>query len=416
MGRSAAGQPRVVILGGGFAGLAAARALKGAPCRVTLVDRQNHHCFQPLLYQAATAALTANDVAWPIREILGRQADLDILMDEVQGLDPEARQVRLSGGTLDYDRLIIATGASHDYFGHDEWAAHAPGLKTINDAIHIRSRLLRAFERAEASRDEAERAALTTFVVVGGGPTGVEMAGAISDLARGALSRDFRHVAPEKARVILAEAAPRILGGFPEPLSRYAARALERRGVEVRLDAAVKSVKAGEIQIGEDTLRVGAVVWAAGVRASPAADWLGIEGDKAGRIAVGPDLALPGRPEIFIIGDLASACDARGQRPPGLAPAAKQMGDHVGARLKAEFSGRPKPSSFVYRHQGDLATIGRRAAIVRRGGWSITGYPAWAFWSLAHIYFLVGARNRLAVAATWAWNYLTFTRRARLIT
>ncbi|HMP61931.1 MAG TPA: FAD-dependent oxidoreductase, partial [Phenylobacterium sp.] len=234
-----------MILGGGFAGLAAARALKGAPCRVTLVDRQNHHCFQPLLYQAATAALTANDVAWPIREILGRQANLDILMDEVQGLDPEARQV-----------------------------AHAPGLKPINDAIPIRSRLLRAFERAEASRDEAERAALTTFVVVGGGPTGVEMAGAISDLARGALSRDFRHVAPEKARVILAEAAPRILGGFPEPLGRYAARALERRGVEVRLDAAVKSVKAGEIQIGEDNLRVGAVVWAAGVRASPAADWL----------------------------------------------------------------------------------------------------------------------------------------------
>lgn len=409
-------EPKVVILGGGFGGLAAARALAGAPCRVILVDRQNHHCFQPLLYQVATAALTINDVAWPIRELLSGQANAQVLMAEVQSIDAAAKSVRLSSGDLSFDHLIVATGSSHAYFGHDEWKAHAPGLKTVRDAVEIRSQLLRAFEKAEASDDPDERRALTTFVVVGGGPTGVEMAGAISDLARGALPRDFRNVAPEQTRVILAEAAPRILGGFPEDLSRYAARALEARGVEVRTDQPVKAIEAGAIQVGEETIQAGAIIWAAGVQASPAARWLGVESDKAGRIGVGADLRLPGHPNVAVIGDLAAVTDAKGATPPGLAPAAKQMGEHVGRALAAEFQGRPGPGDFVYRHQGDLATIGRKAAIVRRGDWSITGYPAWAFWSLVHIYFLVGARNRLAVALTWAWNYVTFTRRARLIT
>ncbi|MEW6020027.1 MAG: NAD(P)/FAD-dependent oxidoreductase [Pseudomonadota bacterium] len=408
--------PHVVILGGGFAGLEAARALAHAPCRVTLIDRRNHHCFQPLLYQVATAALTPPDIAWPIRTLLRRQPNLSVRMDEVIGVDPAAREVCLRTGKVGYDRLVVATGSTHAYFGHDAWAELAPGLKTIKDAVAIRSRLLSAFERAEATDDPVARRALTTFVVVGGGPTGVEMAGAIADLARDALPEDFRTVAAREARVILVEAAPRILGGFPEGLARYATRALAERGVEVRTNAPVQAITPRAICFGDEEIEVGLVVWAAGVTASPAAAWLGVEADKGGRIAVGPDLQLRAWPEIFIVGDLAAVTDAAGVQPPGLAPAAKQMGAHAGRTIAAELSGAPAPRRFRYRHQGDLATIGRRDAIVRRGRWSITGYPAWVFWSLVHVYFLIGARNRIAVAFTWAWNYVTFTRRARLIT
>jgi NADH dehydrogenase len=406
----------VVIIGGGFGGLSAAKALADAPVDVTLIDRQNHHTFQPLLYQVATAALTPADIAWPIRGVLGPQRNAMVLMAEVDGVDLKTRRVHTPGGEFPYDFLVVATGAMHAYFGHDEWAPFAPGLKRIEDATTIRRRILLAFEKAELPHGAAERDALTTFVVVGGGPTGVEMAGAIADIARNALPPDFRNVDPAKARVLLIEAGPRILPSFPERLSAYAGKALAHMGVEVRTGEAVTGIDAGGVQLGETRIPAGAVIWAAGVQASPAAAWLGAEHDRAGRVIVSPDLALPGHPEVFVIGDVAAVTDANGRAVPGLAPAAKQMGAYVGRRIAARVAGRDDGKPFRYRHEGDLATVGRKAAIVRLDTFTLTGFPGWLFWGLVHVYFLIGLRNRIAVAFSWLWDYVTFGKRSRLIT
>ena len=409
-------RPRVVILGGGFGGLEAAKALTRAPVEVTLIDRHNHHCFQPLLYQVATAALTPADIAWPIRGILGRYPNIRVLMAEVEAIDLDGGTVRASGVGFPYDYLVVATGATHAYFGHEAWSRDAPGLKRIEDATDIRRRILLAFERAELSDDPAERARLTTFVVIGAGPTGVEMAGAIADIARQALPPDFRNVDPAKARVLLVEAGPRILPSFAEGLSRYAARALDRMGVEVLTGTRVTDVGPDAVMTDRGTLAAGAMIWAAGVAASPAAAWLGAVADRAGRVTVEPDLSLPGRPNVFVIGDTAAVRDAAGRPVPGVAPAAKQMGAYAGRLIAARVRGRPAPKPFAYRHQGDLATIGRKAAIVQLGRLQLTGFLGWVFWSVVHVYFLIGLRNRIAVAFSWAWDYVTFGRRSRLIT
>ncbi|HEU0066974.1 MAG TPA: NAD(P)/FAD-dependent oxidoreductase [Sphingomonas sp.] len=409
-------QTRIVIIGGGFAGLEAAKALARAPVEVTLIDRQNHHCFQPLLYQVATATLSPADIAWPIRGILSGQRNARVLMASVEGIDTEHRLVRTNAGDFDYDQLVVGTGATHAYFGHEEWAPHAPGLKRIEDATEIRRRILLAFERAELATDPSERDVLTTFVVVGGGPTGVEMAGAIADMARDALPRDFRNVDPDQAHVLLVEAGPRLLAAFPEHLSDYAKTALERRGVEVLTGQAVTDIGRGRVVIGEREIRAGAIVWAAGVAASAAADWLGADRDRAGRVKVGPNLTVPGRPEILVVGDTAAVVDEAGKPVPGIAPAAKQMGRYAAGVIAARVAGRAPPGPFRYRHQGDLATIGRKAAVVQLRRLTLKGFAAWAFWGLAHVYFLIGPRNRIAVAFSWAWDYVTFGRRARLIT
>ncbi|HKR90506.1 MAG TPA: NAD(P)/FAD-dependent oxidoreductase [Phenylobacterium sp.] len=411
-----ASRARVVILGGGFAGLEAAKALAAAPVEVTLIDRQNHHLFQPLLYQVATAALAPADVAWPIRGVLSDQRNARVLMAEAGGIDLAARRVRTTAGEFAYDFLVVATGATHAYFGHDDWAAFAPGLKRIEDATAIRRRILMAFERAELEDEAAARQALTTFVVVGGGPTGVEMAGAIADIARHALPPDFRRVDPAAARVLLIEAGPRILPAFPEALSAYAQRALTRMGVEVRTGTAVTGVDAAGVLLGGERVAAGAVVWAAGVQASPAGSWLGAAHDRAGRVEVGPDLTVPGHPEVFVVGDTAAAKTEAGRPIPGLAPAAKQMGRFAGETIAARVGGRSAPVRFRYRHQGDLATIGRKAAIVSFGRLTLTGFLGWAFWSVVHVYFLIGLRNRIAVALSWLWDYVTFGRKSRLIT
>jgi NADH dehydrogenase len=409
-------RPRVVILGGGFGGLTAARGLAHADADVILIDRQNHHTFQPLLYQVATAALTPADIAWPIRGILRDQANTQVLLAEAVGVDLAKRRVRTTGGEFGYDFLVIATGATHAYFGHDDWAKDAPGLKQIEDATAIRRRILTAFERAELSPDPAVRQALTTFVVVGGGPTGVEMAGAIAEVARHALPPDFRNVDPAKSRIVLVEAGPRVLATFPERLSAYAGASLKKMGVEVKSGAPVSDIDAAGVTVDGTRIPAGAVIWAAGVKASPAAQWLGAEADKHGRATVGPDLTLPGHPEVFVIGDTAAVAGPDGHPVPGLASAAKQMGDYAARAILARLDGRAAPGPFRYRHEGDLAAIGRRVAIVKLGRLTLTGFPGWAFWSLAHIYFLIGLRNRIAVAFSWLWDYLTFGRRSRLIT
>jgi NADH dehydrogenase len=407
---------KVVIAGAGFAGLETAKGLAGAPVELTVVDRDNHQCFQPLLYQVATATLTPADVAWPIRAILGPQKNTRVLMAEAVGVDLEGRRLVTKAGDLPYDVLVVATGATHGYFGHEAWAAFAPGLKRIEDATDIRRRLLIAFERAELAASEAERDALTTFVIVGAGPTGVELAGAIADMARQGLAPDFRNVDPRRSRVILMEGGPRILPTLPERLSALADRALQRRGVEVRTGAMVTDIDAQGVAVGDTRIRAGAVIWAAGVAASPAAAWLGAEHDRAGRVKTEADLTLPGHPEVFMIGDVAFARQPNGQPTPGLAPAAKQMGRYVAGVIRARAEGRPTPSPFRYRHEGDLATVGRKFAIVKLGGFELTGFLGWLVWGAAHIYFLIGVRNRLAVAFNWVWEYLTFGRRSRLIT
>lgn len=407
---------RVVVVGAGFGGMEVARGLAGAHVELTVLDRQNHQCFQPLLYQVATATLTPADIAWPIRTLLRGQTNARVLMAEVHGVDLQGRQVLTTAGAYPYDVLVLATGATHAYFGREDWALYAPGLKRIEDATEIRRRLLTAFERAEWADSDTERAALTTFVVVGGGPTGVEMAGAIIDMARRALAPDFRKVDPGKARVVLVEAGPRILPTFPPDLSAYARRALEARGVEVQVGAKVTDIDAQGVTIAGARITAGAVVWAAGVAASPAADWLAAQRDRSGRVQVTPQLTAPGHPDVFVIGDAAAVLGPGGNPVPGIAPAAKQMGDYVAGRIRNMAAGRPAGAPFRYRHQGDLATIGRNSAIVKLRRIQLTGWPGWLVWGLAHIYFLIGARNRLAVAFSWAWDYLTLGRRARLIT
>ncbi|MDF0487825.1 NAD(P)/FAD-dependent oxidoreductase [Sphingomonas sp. H39-1-10] len=407
---------RVLIVGGGFGGIEAAKTLARSPVEIVLIDRQNHHCFQPLLYQVATATLSPADIAWPIRSILSGQRNLTVLMADVNGVDIRRCLVRTSGGDFSYDQLVIATGATHAYFGHENWAPHAPGLKRIEDATEIRRRILLAFERAELAPDPAARQALCTFVVIGGGPTGVEMAGAIADMAREALPRDFRNIDPARSRVLLVEAGPRVLAAFPEDLSAYAQRALERRGVEVETGTPVTDIGPDYVVVGDRRIAVGAAIWAAGVAASAAADWLGAEKDRAGRAKVEPDLTVPGCPEIFVIGDTAAVSSPSGKPVPGIAPAAKQMGQYVGKAIAARAAGAPALGAFEYRHQGDLATIGRKAAVVKLSRLTLKGFLGWAFWGVAHVYFLIGLRNRIAVGFSWLWDYLTFGRRARLIT
>lgn len=408
---------RVVILGAGFGGMEAARALRQAPVEVTLVDRHNHHLFQPLLYQVATAALSPGDIAWPIRAIFRRQPNVTVLMAEVSGIDTAARQVRTQDGLrLPYDALVVATGATHSYFGHDEWAGVAPGLKTLDDATALRRRLLVAFEQAELTMDATERQRLLTFIVIGAGPTGVELAGAMAELARDAMSREFRRIRPEMARIILLEAGERVLSTFPEDLGETARRSLEAKGVQVLTGRKVTLCDEAGVTCGEDRFPASTVVWAAGFVASPAAQWLGVQPGRAGRLEVGPDLSLPGLPEVFAVGDLVQAKDAEGKPVPGTAPAAKQMGRHVGRLLAARAAGRTAPGAFRYHHQGELATIGRRSAVVALGRFRLTGLIGWWFWGIAHVYFLVGFRSRVVVSFEWLWSYLTFQRGARLIT
>lgn len=406
---------RVVIVGAGFGGLAAAKTLGNTPVDVTVVDRRNYHLFQPLLYQVATAGLSPADIAWPIRGILRDRKNILMLMDEVTGVDLDARQVICTEHRLPYDFLILATGARHAYFGHDEWESHAPGLKQIEDATSIRHRVLLAFERAEMATDPAEQERLLTFVVVGAGPTGVEMAGALAELAHRALARDFRRINPRRARILLVEAGPRVLAAFPEELSQYSCLVLEKLGVEVRLGQPVTACDEHGVEVGNQRTAAGTVIWAAGVRASSAARWLDADADRAGRVKVEPDLSVPGRPEIFVIGDTALVLDDSGRPLPGLAPVAKQQGRHVAELILARLEGRPT-RPFRYRHRGNLATIGRNAAVIDFGRIRLKGLLAWWVWGIAHLYFLIGVRAPTLVALQWLWSYLTFGKGARLIT
>ena len=411
-----AARPRVVIVGAGFGGLSAAKALARAPVDVTIIDRRNYHLFQPLLYQVATAGLSPADIAWPIRSIVRNQRNAEVVLANVDAVDADRRIVHADGREIAYDHLILATGARHHYFGHQGWEAHAPGLKKIDDATDIRRRILIAFERAESEADAGERARLLTFVIVGGGPTGVELAGAIAELARRALARDFRHIDPRAARVVLVEAGPRVLPAFPESLSDFAVRSLERLGVDVQVGAEVSDCDAGGVRVGETPLPAATVLWAAGVFASRAAKWLGAPHDRAGRVEVAPDLSVPGHPDIFVIGDTASVKDANGNPVPGIAPAAKQQGRYVAGVIAARAAGKPPPPRFRYRHMGNLATIGRTSAVIDFGFARMKGWLAWWIWGVAHIYFLIGMRSRLIVTIQWLWAYMRFERGARLIT
>jgi NADH dehydrogenase len=409
-------RPRVVIIGAGFGGFEAAKSLRHEAVDVIIIDRQNHHCFQPLLYQVATAALSPADVAWPIRHMLRRQANTTVLMGEVRAIDAGKQLVFTEVSNIHYDYLVVATGAMHSYFGHDEWAAVAPGLKGIDDATRTRRKILMAFEQAETSESEEERKRLLTFAIVGGGPTGVEMAGALAEVARETLPPDFRRIDPRSARILLIEAGPRILPAFPERLSVYAHKVLTRMGVEVLVSTLVTKCDAMGVEAGGRFINAGTIVWAAGVVASPAAAWLGAASDKAGRVVVKPDLSVPGLPNVFVIGDTAAVSSGSNQTVPGLAAAAKQMGQYVGNAIAARACGKPFVGPFHYHHQGDLATIGWRTAVVNLKHIRLTGMPGWLFWSIAHIYFLIGLRSRFIVAFSWAWQYLTYHRGARLIT
>ena len=410
------GLPHVVIVGGGFGGAAAARGLKATACRVTVVDRHNHHLFQPLLYQVATAGLSPSDIATPIRSLFRQQANVRVRLADVDGVRPRVKEITFGDDRLSYDYLVLATGAQHSYFGRDDWAASAPGLKTIGHATEIRRRLLTAFERAEALDDATERGAWTTFVIVGGGPTGVELAGAIAELARHGLKNEFRSIDPAAALVILIQSAPRLLPSFAESLSDDAEAALRALGVDVRLGAKVEHVDGFGVTVGGERLATRTVLWAAGVAASPAGQWLGAKTDAAGRIAVDPDLSVPSHRDIFAIGDLAACTAWNGKPVPGLAPAAKQAGAYVAEVIGRRVAGRSAPKPFRYRHAGSLATIGRRAAVVEFGPLRFRGAVAWWIWGLAHIVFLVGGRNRAMVALQWLWAYLTYGRGTRLIT
>jgi len=411
-------RPRVVIVGAGFGGLVAARALRKVAAKVTVIDRRNYHLFQPLLYQVATAGLSPADIASPIRGILRDQANAEVLMARVTGVDRARREVMIDGSErrIPYDYLIIAAGARHAYFGHDEWEDVAPGLKKIDDATAIRHRILVAFEKAETTADPEERRRLLTFVIVGGGPTGVEMAGAIAELAKMTLVKDFRTIDPASARVILVEGGPRVLLAFPEDLSAKARHSLEKLGVEVLTNTPVELCDAGGVVSAGMRIEARTILWAAGVQAAPAAKWLQADKDRAGRVKVNPDLTVPGEPDIFVIGDNATVVQANGQPVPGVAPAAKQMGQHVARVIAGRIAGKPVATPFRYRNYGNFATIGRHAAVADFGWLKLSGYPAWLLWGAAHIYFLIGFRNRLAVMLDWLWAYVTFQRGVRLIT
>ena len=415
MAQEVATLPHVVIVGGGFGGLYAARALAGRPVRVTLLDRRNHHLFQPLLYQVATAALNPSDIAMPLRSILRKARNITVLLAEVDKVDLANRRVMLDRGETGYDALVLAAGAGHSYFGHDEWETLAPGLKALEDALEIRRRILLAYEAAEREDDGAERGALLTFVVIGGGPTGVELAGALGEISRQTIARDFRLIDPTKARVLLLEGGPRILSLFPESLSRHAEEALRRIGVEVRTNAIVTRVTADAVWLGGEQIRARTVLWAAGVAAAPLARTLNAPLDRAGRVLVEPDLSIPGHPEAFVIGDMCAFVHQTGQPLPGVAPVAIQQGraaaDNVLRRLSGQAT-RP----FRYHDKGSMATIGRAAAVAVMGPLRLSGLPAWLAWLLVHIMFLIGFRNRFLVLFQWAWAYITWQRGARLIT
>ncbi len=407
----------VVVVGGGFGGLQLVNDLKGAPVQVTLIDRRNHHLFQPLLYQVATTVLATSEIAWPIRRLYRDRQEVTTLLGEVAGVDTTAKQVTLAHGqSIPYDTLVLATGATHAYFGHDEWAAVAPGLKTLEDATTIRRRVLIAFEQAEVEEDLARRNALLTFTIIGAGPTGVELAGIIAEMAHRTLPGEFRRIDTRLARVVLVEAGPRILPAFSEELSAYASRELEKLGVEVLTGTPVTNCTDQGVTIGESFVPSRTLVWAAGVQASPAAKWVGADADRAGRIKVGPDLTAPGHPDIFVIGDTASVIQEDGKPVPGIAPAAKQQGAYVAQVIRGRLTGSPAPGPFRYRHQGSLATIGKRAAIIDFGRIKLKGSLAWWIWGVAHIYFLIGTRSRFAVAWSWLWTYLSGQHSARLIT
>jgi NADH:ubiquinone reductase (H+-translocating) len=407
----------VVVVGAGFGGLETVHRLAAAPVRITIVDRRNHHLFQPLLYQVATASLAPSEIAWPIRHLLRNRREVTTLLASVEAIDKDARLVRLDDGSmLAYDTLVLATGARHAYFGHDDWEPSAPGLKTLEDATTIRGRILIAFERAEQEGDETKQTALMTFVVVGGGPTGVELAGAIAELARATLPADFRNIDTGKARIVLIEAGPRVLPAFRSDLSAYAQRSLERLGVEVELGQAVTECTAEGVVYGGKTLAAATIIWAAGVQASPAAQWLDAPADRAGRLKVEPDLTVPDHPEIFAIGDAATVARSDGRPVPGIAPAAKQEGAYVAKVIRARLAGETAPPPFRYKHAGDLATIGKRRAVIDFGWIKLRGAIAWWLWGFAHIYFLIGVRNRLSVALNWLWIYARDQRSARLIT
>jgi NADH:ubiquinone reductase (H+-translocating) len=407
---------RVVVVGAGFGGLEATYRLAGAPVSITLVDRRNHHLFQPLLYQVATASLATSEIAWPIRYLLRDRPDVTTLFATVTGIDTKDKRVLLDDGdALPYDTLVLATGARHAYFGHDEWEPFAPGLKTLEDATTLRRRILVAFERAERETDPQRRAALLTFVIVGAGPTGVELAGTIAELAQDTLPPDFRNIDTHKARVILIEAGPRVLAGFADELSAYAQRSLESIGVEVVLGQAVTDCSADGVVYGGKTLQAKTLIWAAGVRASPAAEWLGASADRAGRLQVQSDLTVPGHPDIFAIGDTVVIAGPDGKPVPGIAPAAKQQGRYVAEAIKARLRGA-KLAPFRYQHAGSLAQIGKRKAVIDFGRFKLRGALAWWIWGIAHIYFLIGLRHRLSVSLSWLWIYTRDQRAARLIT
>src|SRR6266545_434949 len=407
-------RPRVVIIGAGFGGLSAAKQLAQGPFDVTIVDRHNYHLFQPLLYQVATAALSPGDIASPIRGILRRQNNANVILAKVSGVDAARKEVVAEGRRIPFDYLVVATGAEHAYFGHD-WSTYAPGLKTIDDATYLRRRILLAFERAENEPAPDERRRLLNFVVVGGGPTGVEMAGAIAELAKRALAADFRSIDPRCARIILIEAGPRLLATFDPALSEAARRSLQQLGVEVRLGTGVTDCDCSGVSLDGERLQTRTIIWAAGVKASPVAEWLAVDSDRAGRVNVQDDLSVPEHPNIFVIGDAAAATGPDGKPLPGVAPVAKQQGWYVANLLMARAEGKTPPA-FRYRDFGSMATIGRKSAVAQIGVFKVSGLPAWLLWSLAHIYFLIGFRNRLAVAMNWCWNYVTFQRGTRLIT
>ena len=407
--------PRVVIVGAGFGGLQAAKALRDAPVHVTVIDRQNHHVFQPLLYWVATAGLSPADITSPIRGILRYQKNTEVLMAEVTGVDLEQQRVLLGDRAVPYDYLVLATGAHDQYFGHSAWEHEAPGLKSIVDALSIRRKILLAFEAAELETDPQRIQALLTFVLVGAGPTGVEMAGAIAELAHKALAPDFRHIDTTATRILLIEAAPRILAAFPEPLARKTQKRLAHMGVEVRTNAPVSAIDDQGVVAGDERIAAHTIIWTAGVSASPAGTWLGAEVDRAGRVKVNEGLSIPGRPNVFVLGDTASITQD-GKPLPGVAPVAMQAGRYVAALITHRVRGEAMNKPFHYRTKGNLATVGRSYAIVDLGKLRLTGFIAWVMWLVVHIYYLIGFRNRLITLFQWAWTYFTYARDARLIT
>ena len=409
-------RPRIVVIGAGFGGLFTVRGLERVEADIVLVDQNNYHLFQPLLYQVATAGLAPSDIAWPIRSIVSRQQTVTVLLNRVSGIDRQQQQVILEDGRIDFDYLVVATGVRHSYFGHPDWEAHAPGLKNIEDATSMRRRLLLAFERAEMTDDPEESRRLLNFVVVGGGPTGVELAGTIAELARKTLAADFRRIDPGSARVLLLEAGPRILPALAAELSVYSEAALNKLGVEVRCGHAVTACNADGVVVDGNLVPAATILWAAGIAASPAGAWLDAEVDRAGRVLVARDLSLPGQENIYVIGDTAAVFDGDGNLVPGIAPAAKQQGRYVAAALAARLRREQLPRPFVYRHAGNLATIGRKSAVIEFSGLRLKGFVAWWIWGIAHIYFLIGVRSPILIATNWLWQYLTYHRGARLIT